>query len=516
MAYNLSNPRRIPCEFFFLSEKLKSMSMLLSWSNDKHESYRVGSVFHYIFGINKPHILDNSLARPVKIDHENETVYLKGTAATDGNNIFYSEDVLLYKSPLALLMYELHELNHIIYDHCNPMRTAGRNKKVWNWAVDYSANNKIEHGFRVIASKAYSSTSSNVESKEQKILKSFNRDINFKYPEDNHPLWDSEMNKPYYLDHLLSDLDKEVKKFLNQTEPQKDEKKEELPKDISHYKTKWFNENNESRIFVDYSVNHLTPEEIYDKIMEVIKPGQDHLDDLIEELNASCSSDHKIVDITHSNLLSQILSAQRFCQSKGIGKDPYGVSELVEKLTNPVLTAEQIIRNHVSTKYLENGQKNDWGRFRRRAISLDLYIPKKKDPRVTYLALLDTSGSMSQIDLSLGLSQLQALEGRAQGTLLCCDAQVYWEQSKPIKNSSDLEMFEAIGRGGTVFEEFFEDWDKHFSRDKYDFIVVMTDGGIFDLDRLKHPRKDVFWIITTGCDFHPPFGRVANLRNNNY
>ena len=97
MAYDLSNPKRIPCEIHILSEKLKSMSLLLSWTNAGDTKHRVGSLFHYIFGLKKPHVLDNSLAKLVKVDHEKKINYYKRTAATNGKYIKYSEDVLLFQ-----------------------------------------------------------------------------------------------------------------------------------------------------------------------------------------------------------------------------------------------------------------------------------------------------------------------------------------------------------------------------------------------------------------------------------
>ena len=53
------------------------------------------------------------------------------------------------------------------------MRMAGRNKKVWNWAVDYKANNSIEHGFRVIASSLNYQILIQIKLKTHKKGKSF-------------------------------------------------------------------------------------------------------------------------------------------------------------------------------------------------------------------------------------------------------------------------------------------------------------------------------------------------------
>lgn len=539
MSYELSNPYKEPINMDWCNEKLKNMSLLLMKRDESSESGSpgVGSLFHFIFGIKREHQLNNNFSNLIRVDDENQIAYYAGTAATDGKTIFYSEDALINRTPLEIMFVEMHELNHIIYNHCNPLRCVGKNRKIWNWAVDYCVNNKIEAGFREIASKRNGDWK---QPRLREIMKGFDKDINYQYPSNAHPLWNNELLKPYYLEELLDDLRKEAAQYQSEIDKLKGKQpknqnpdrqdvqsggdlvdnrkpKRKSKKEVEGYKKEWIpvEERLNFRHFVDYSVRDMLPEEIYDKIMEIVEPVQDQLNNLIDQLNDENSSDHPDIDLSESDLLGDLLEAQKFVQGQGIGKDPYGVSELIDKLLSPELSAEEIIRVKVNEIYTDNGTKNDWSRFRRRGISMEpdpLYIPKKKDSKVRYLAVLDTSGSMSNHDMALGISQLQALEGKAEGTIVFCDAQVYWDCPVSVKSVSDLEGIEAKGRGGTVFQEFFNDWETHFDRSKYDFIIVMTDGGIFDLHQLKHPRKDVFWIITTGYDFQAPFGRTARLK----
>ncbi len=126
--------------------------------------------------------------------------------------------------------------------------------------------------------------------------------------------------------------------------------------------------------------------------------------------------------------------------------------------------------------------------------------------------MLDTSGSMSNDDMAFGVSQLKCLDGRSKGLVVPCDAQPYWEAKAEIQSISDLPKINAVGRGGTAFAQFFLDYQKKVGPD-WDVVIILTDGGVWDINELPKPKHDVVWVLTNNYkDFKPPFGRVAPLR----
>jgi predicted metal-dependent peptidase len=145
-----------------------------------------------------------------------------------------------------------------------------------------------------------------------------------------------------------------------------------------------------------------------------------------------------------------------------------------------------------------------------------LLVPKRRNYCADFGVLLDTSGSMSNDDMAFGISQLASLDERSEGTIVPADAQIYWDQATKIKkaNAEHLSKIKIVGRGGTMFCDFFTDYEKKIGR--CDFLVMITDGWLLDTDMaaMVNPGIPVYWIITSdNSSFTPSFGKVFNLRN---
>ena len=197
---------------------------------------------------------------------------------------------------------------------------------------------------------------------------------------------------------------------------------------------------------------------------------------------------------------------------KMAGRVPAALEDELGLLTAPKVTWRDVIRSRLLRARAGNG-RNDWTRFRIRPMFVGLLVPKRKDFYARFGCLLDTSGSMSKDDMAFGLSQLCSLDERAEGTIVCADAEIYWDKATKIKkaNSEEISKIKPIGRGGTVFASFFLDYTQYIG--KCDFLVVITDGFLIDVDNMKDPGVDVYWIITSSSAFDAPFGRVLDLHN---
>lgn len=72
------------------------------------------------------------------------------TLATDGARIFYNPDFLAGLTPDEAVGALTHELLHICYGHCDPVRRDGRAPARWNAACDFAINQELfELGFHL-------------------------------------------------------------------------------------------------------------------------------------------------------------------------------------------------------------------------------------------------------------------------------------------------------------------------------------------------------------------------------
>jgi len=223
--------------------------------------------------------------------------------------------------------------------------------------------------------------------------------------------------------------------------------------------------------------------------------------------------DHMDTGESEEKLAKRISDAMETAR-KMAGHIPAALEEELGKLTAPKVTWQDIVRTRLLKARAGNG-RNDWTRFRTRPMFSGLLVPKRKNYFAHFGCLLDTSGSMSRDDMAFGLSQLCALDERSEGTIVPADATIYWDKATKIRKAvaSEVSKVKVMGRGGTMFAEFFTDYEKNIGH--CDFLIVITDGFLLDTDiaDMKHPGIDVIWLITSGSAFNPPFGRAFDLRS---
>lgn len=228
----------------------------------------------------------------------------------------------------------------------------------------------------------------------------------------------------------------------------------------------------------------------------------------------STLDDHMDTEESEEKLAKRISDAMEAAR-KMAGHVPAALEDELGKLTAPKVTWQDIIRTRLLKARAGNG-RNDWTRFRTRPMFSGVLVPKRKNYFAHFGCLLDTSGSMSKDDMAFGLSQLASLDERSEGTIVPADATIYWDKATKVKkvNFEEISKVKIYGRGGTKYAEFFTDYEKNIG--VCDFLIVITDGFLLDTDvaEMKHPGKDVIWLITSGSSFNPPFGRAFDLRSN--
>jgi hypothetical protein len=223
-----------------------------------------------------------------------------------------------------------------------------------------------------------------------------------------------------------------------------------------------------------------------------------------------------------------IVSAATYAanQSKGAGCLPGALKDMLAEIEDPTLSVFDLIKTMVRTRAHNNGDKKNYSLYQKRpeyiycrnasgvmAPRHKLFRPTKKSLICNWLCCFDTSGSMDMSDIVFGLKELKAMDTGlgilSKGWLIPMDSIVYWDNAVEVKNSRDIAKANVVGRGGTVFNEFFGEWDKHYPREDIDLIVCVTDGDFYEVP--PNPGIDTVWLLTNG-DKSVPFGRKFDLR----
>ena len=450
------------------------------------------------------------------------------TAATDGKQFYWHPDFLEKLTSMEISTVMMHEGYHVLFWHVP--RGDGRRPEVWNWAIDYVVNAMIETDHQQQQRKGN--------------------------------LWGGNLGNPLSLKDLLEWIDAKTKKL-----PQASEDSGLIFADVSLQGRSPESIYEEIMRHVEKSPRKCPAcgsigQKIFGKGNQKgdgsgkgkgkgkkggkgDQPGQgdgdgdgdgqgdgqgnghscghDHGDgDGHGDGDHQCETcggsllpmDEHIRPTTSKEAATQeALRAADVCR-KMRGMVPSSVEDELGELVKPTLTWQDLVRNATKRKKMDVGNKNTYKRFRRRPISfpIPMYMPRKYDHKPKILAMLDTSGSMGMDEIIYGISQLQVLGDDMDVIIVPVDAEPHWNGTTQAKTMGELKRTKIIGRGGTVFDDFFRDFPSKVGKD-FDVVVVITDGYCGSIPMEYKPPMDVVWVITTPeFDYEPSFGRVAPLR----
>jgi predicted metal-dependent peptidase len=189
--------------------------------------------------------------------------------------------------------------------------------------------------------------------------------------------------------------------------------------------------------------------------------------------------------------------------AKAMGKMPAGLERFVEELLKPKIPWTEKLR-YAFTKAVGR-DASDWNKLnRRRYITQGVIMPSYKGFGCGVVVfVVDTSGSMSQMEIAQGLSECDKILTDCNPEfvyLIGCDARVdtVHELGSGDTLAGQPELCRLGGGGGTSFIPPFEWLEEHGIRP--DCLVYFTDmGGSFpqagDVD------FPVIWCATT--DYRP-------------
>ncbi len=458
------------------------------------------------------------------------------TAATDGKRYYWNVDFVESLSRIGLRLVIAHEAFHAIYMH--PQRRGGRHPWLWNIAVDYIVNYNImadlksrgfeggkffqEHLGEFIELKKYADLLSGKTkpSDKDKDKKCYFADPNL--PED--------LRKPEAIYEFLykqiqkcpkcgkptpgESHDKKKGKQDNgdQDKGQKGKKGQKGPGDGQQpgpkgQKSKGQGQNPGDGDGDEPGDGEGEGHEHGDGQGHQCDHGNQHgpLGELMD--------DHLDADTSQDELAKRLADAAEISRRLA-GTIPGGMQDELGTLLAPKMRWQDVIRSKIQKVRQGNG-RNDYNRFKTRPLFAGLMIPRRKEFFARFHVLLDTSGSMSQEDMAWGISQLQCIDERGEGTITPADCTIYWDDVVKIKKASreELTKVKVVGRGGTMFASFFDEYEKRIGA--ADFIIMITDGYLLheDIAAMKNPGIPVYWLLTASHNFRAPFGKVLDLRN---
>lgn len=445
-----------------------------------------GNPFLFALTQGKSHEIRDELPGMPKDEHG---VSSFRTAATDGKKFYWSPLFLekLTNDEVATVMQ--HEAYHVVFFH--PTRGLGNDRAIWNWSIDYIVNACIEHDHKVTNRKG--------------------------------TLWGGNIGTPLPMKELLEYIDGVVE--LN---------------------------DGKTRMYSDVTLHGRSPESIYNEIIDhweksprrccecsaltmdpktgkskVPKPwGPGTCINCGAKPNSggsgfgvcpdlpSSTDEHIDTSLTREQVMTETERASQTAKMMR-GTVPSDIQSALDELYEPTLSMHDLILQARMRRVQSCGLNNDWSRFRRRSIAMKprMYRPQRFGHAANWLAMLDTSGSMSDDDLKYGISQLKAAGNQSEGVIVPVDAAPHWEHVHQVKNMSDLVRTKIVGRGGTVFEQFFAEFPERLGVD-FDVLIIITDGDCGTIPLDLRPPMDVVWVLTRNYkEFSPSFGRVAPLRH---
>lgn len=182
------------------------------------------------------------------------------------------------------------------------------------------------------------------------------------------------------------------------------------------------------------------------------------------------------------------------------GRFPAGLERLTDALLKPCIPWKEVLADYMERICREYV----WGPFDRRFTYSGTYIPSTgQDGLNEIVVALDTSGSVSQKELSQFLAEVKAIADIGANTLhiVFCDASIgAWYT---VELGEDLPHIKATGGGGTDFRPVFRAIEE---KNVYPSVLIYYTDGYGSFPE-KQPDYPVLWALAKNHK-EPPWGAV--------
>jgi predicted metal-dependent peptidase len=190
-------------------------------------------------------------------------------------------------------------------------------------------------------------------------------------------------------------------------------------------------------------------------------------------------------------------------QAMQAGKLGATMARLVEHLLQPQLPWRMLL-----ARYMTAAARDDYSFQRPSRREGDAILPTLKSNQLDVVVVVDTSGSVTDVEMQEFVSEIDAIKGqmRARLTLHACDAALCENGPWIFEPWEAFSLPASIyGRGGTRFTPVFE-WLRGEDR-KPDLLVYFTDA-VGEFPRLE-PDFPVLWLVKGRAEV--PWGQRIQL-----
>jgi predicted metal-dependent peptidase len=222
----------------------------------------------------------------------------------------------------------------------------------------------------------------------------------------------------------------------------------------------------------DAKYEGMCAEEVYDDLMQ--NSSKLSMDDLIDQLldehmddgdgdGDSDGNDKRPAKMSQAErdqlrqeIKENIINAANSAKEAGHGL-PQNVARMIQEITEPKMPWRELIQT-----ILTSAIKTDYTFMRpsRRGWHLDAVLPSQNPgEEIEITVAIDTSGSISQRELSLFLSEVQGIMDSFAGfkiTVFCFDTGVHNPQVFTSDNLDNIADYQPAGGGGTNFDCIFK------------------------------------------------------------
>lgn len=190
---------------------------------------------------------------------------------------------------------------------------------------------------------------------------------------------------------------------------------------------------------------------------------------------------------------------------------PLGAKRLIEELKSSKVNWRELLQKFIQEEICDYSFNPPDRRFD----DSPFFLPdfnEVEESVANVLFMIDTSGSMSDKDITLAYSEVKGaidqFNGKLKGYLGFFDAEVV--PPTPFESVEDFLKIKAKGGGGTSFEVIFNYVNKAMVENPPKSIIILTDGYAPFPDEKKANGIPTLWLINNN-EINPPWGKIARF-----
>jgi len=197
--------------------------------------------------------------------------------------------------------------------------------------------------------------------------------------------------------------------------------------------------------------------------------------------------------------------------AKQQGHLPAGMERIVGKILETHIDWKGLLYRYITNQIPID---YNWCRPSKKSFSTGVYLPSVEKEKIDVIVAIDTSGSISQEELSQFMSEIISILRTFRNvdlTIIDCDAQINSAKTYKSAKVDDALEFKLRGGGGTSHLPVFKWIDKHMSTAR--LLVAFTDGYT-SFPEVEDVNINTLWVVAGNwrADVSAfPFGEVIEL-----